>query len=1687
LPALRFRHAVLPGTGLAWTVVFTVLASPSSPAGAAPASPPADSAAASRRVAIMPDSVDRNDHALRRAAYELSVGNLSGVVESLEPIGFGTEPTFAEADRAAFLLGHAYLRLGSQERFIRLARSVARWQPATPYTSWLGYQLLLLRIDGDAPTRADTSAADRDSTASIDAMAWGDIAAALAAGARLREGDAEGALRLLSGYEEGRQASALALHFKAAALAAAGRDDEAERVRLAAVDTTSVLGRDLAGAARIRLAARAVERGQDARSWLEGVAAGSRYASRARHMLGLLAFEQGEIERGRQVLGALWAQDSSYAARREVGLALGGRALDEGRWEDAHRTYEDIERDRTGNGEALRHILTSAGFDSLWATWDTEPTPSDALAVDDMPAFLLAERLAQASADLRARPALEPPPLDAPAPHPPSRWTVEPPTSEERGAVVAAGRALAEVSYERDRFRRAMAEEQERLADRQRYLGVGIGRAQREADTLGLRARLLDSLTRDLDALDARLRAVRDEAKRRVAMRAEQVREQGQRNLRWLTAMRRFYVEGPNRTLPSRTPPGYPSAADVRAREEALARDITDFVDRLAVEAPGLIDRSYERAWGPNLIDRAVAQRAEADSQLAWARALGAALDSTRLAASTSDSLRALEARVATLSLNADSLRGELRTLRAAVGRAAVERALQALDSEREAIDYGRAVSAYGLSVRLDRSVSADSARARGSAPADTTSADSELDDPEAQAWRARARAGLETFLERHPESFARGEMRFRLADLMLVDARQSFRDQMAAYVRDQAEGGRSRVALPVLKQSAALALYRTILREDSTFAHQDAVLFNAAMILADEGDPEAARFFERLVTAHPESRYGQEAHLRMGDMHFNERRFAASIVPYQRAAAGDDPSLRVIALYKMGWAHFNQERLTDAADAFRSVLDLYESGARLEINVNLAPEAEAYLIHSLARAGGARALADYFDRIGPRPYERRVLMAMGQHYRRYGMHAEAAATDELCLARFPQHADALLSAQRLAETYQRWDRPALARRARLDYASRFAPETEWSKAQSDSVRAAGADFARSSWTSVALHHHREARRGASLEDWRGALELYRKLLVTWPADSMAPTWQLHAGEASAQLGDHRSALAHYGAAAASGRDSIAEQASMQQVAVLDAWYERTRTSGAAAAPSRDSLAMAVLAAGDRLLEHYPKHPAADDVLWRQGNLAFAHGWYARAAEGFGLLASAHPGDPRTPLAASLRADALFRLGDFEAAGAAFESALTAAQRAGRDSLAKAAAAAIPICYYRHAEAVAAADSTQFAQYAPLFEKVASGWPQFEHAPRAQYRAGLAYISAGSPREGVRAMETLIRVFPRSEYVKDAHLQIARTWEASGELEKAAKGYLAFAERYAEDESAGEAWLRAADLCDSAGRGAQADTLRLAYIRKYPADVDAAMQILESLARRELADVTPERPVSRLLPAPAPRAVARDRKPKTAPPADPSHLAAYLRRAQQHPERASRDLLARVRYLQGEETRVAYGAARLGQPLDRSIAAKQALLDSVLARYRRSLDLGVSEWAHASAFRIGEALVGFGEALEGSERPADLSGEDLSAYEDVLAEQGAAFYDRGEAVWSDLLRQKGQEVPEDPWLTRAREALWKRLAHRFFYRPEVEFPLVDGMAPERKPRAEKKPAAPVGARDAGAGTSGYMQQEADRP
>jgi hypothetical protein len=154
------------------------------------------------------------------------------------------------------------------------------------------------------------------------------------------------------------------------------------------------------------------------------------------------------------------------------------------------------------------------------------------------------------------------------------------------------------------------------------------------------------------------------------------------------------------------------------------------------------------------------------------------------------------------------------------------------------------------------------------------------------------------------------------------------------------------------------------------------------------------------------------------------------------------------------------------------------------------------------ARRHGARLAPDLLDRLAGTLHEA-------------SLYRDAISADQLYLARYPTEPRALAVAARVLDSYGQWNQADGLLAARETIGTRFAPGSDWARGQlPDSLKKAGAEFARVALADAAVEHHRRARAaGDGAAGWAHAADLYARLLRLWPDQADAPRLHLYAGE----------------------------------------------------------------------------------------------------------------------------------------------------------------------------------------------------------------------------------------------------------------------------------------------------------------------------------------------------------------------------------------------------------------------------------------------------------------------------------------------------------------------------------------------------------------------------------------------
>ncbi len=1267
--------------------------------------------------------------------------------------------------------------------------------------------------------------------------------------------------------------------------------------------------------------------------------------------------------------------------------------LDEQRAEEAWSLLVAIEALRQRERAQLAALDPAAAADSLLAL-----ARPGGLALADAPRAALTAAIARAAADRReslatagraegarlllvptARPRLE----LAPALH---------------DSLAAAGDALGAARWSAAEAAAALAAHEADRAARRRHLDAEAARLAALRAALAASAAPIDSLSaaalsREADLVEF-IAAYREALLGRAARLARRAALQAAAQ----RALVHLRLDGPR----ARRAHSGLDADSVLIADGGLAAELARFGDDYAAWLPGEL-AALLAAGSARLASWPAEARAAYAAQLAEAQAIEARLAAWRGASDPQG--EALAAALDRARRAAAAAATQVAAQRARAAAWLIAERLAQLDREQELLDYQLAEAALERAETLTAAV--------------TTGVGAAADE---------ARARCERFLAAHPQSAARGELRFQLAELQLHEARTAFAARMAAFLgaAGAADAAAARALAPFLDVEPACALYRAILAEDPDYPGRAAVRFNLGMLLDEQGDPEGERQLELLLAEHPAAPELPQAQLRLAERALLRDEHARAARHYEAVAAEGSPELARVALYTLGWLYYNEDRFLDAAERYRRLIDLEATAAVAgAAEASLAREAEGHLAECLARAGGAPAWDRFFAGEGARAYAPALLAGVAGLMRSYGFHGEAAAADSLWIARQPLAPDALAQGRLLLA-----DRRAAGDSTRVEaelgaLAARFRPGSEWQADRSageDSLAQAASDFARGCLIERGTLTLARARAGEAHGDWQDARASLELLLAHWPRDLERSRRQLAAGEAAARLGDSEAALAHYAGAAED--PALAALADWQALALLDAL--QGAALGEAAAPARARF----LAAGDRYLDRHSQDSRAPALLWRLAGLRDVGAQHAEAAADFARFARRWPQHAAAPLAAARSGDALSRGGDAAAAALRYEEALALARAAGADSLAAAMQQRVPESHFLAAATAMAADSSDCAG-ARRFADLAAAWPSHARADEACYRAGLGFAACGEREAAAAAFTTLAERYPASGLAGDARLQTAALFVklAPPRAAAALAAYAAEARTPEALAQAPDALLHAIDLAAVAGGDAQAERYRDDFLARFPAHPAALTEILHARALAAL-DARGDVPLAdaRALGGP---------------------VAAYLAGVAAQPALADADLLARVDYLACLAIHRDFAALALAEPLESSLERKQARLAALAEQSQRVLAHGSRRWSRAAAHLLGASLYEFGDALLAVEPPAALGGDDRLAYLEVLENRAWELHARGEQTWSELVRLADPaDGDPDNWVAITKNELWPRIARRFLHLPELEFPLV---------------------------------------
>ena len=304
------------------------------------------------------------------------------------------------------------------------------------------------------------------------------------------------------------------------------------------------------------------------------------------------------------------------------------------------------------------------------------------------------------------------------------------------------------------------------------------------------------------------------------------------------------------------------------------------------------------------------------------------------------------------------------------------------------------------------------------------------------------------------------------------------------------------------------------------------------------------------------------------------------------------------------------------------------------------------------------------------------------------------------------------------------------------------------------------------------------------------------------------------------------------------------------------------------------------------------------------------------------------------------------------------------------------------------------------------FLRVAKEAPSSTVRANADFDAAALLISDKQWDRAIVVLEGFRQNFPKSPLQADVTRKLAVAYSESNHPGAAALEFEKIALTPGETpEVQREATLQAAELYDRAGDSAKAKTMLEAFVKRFAQPLNPAME-----ARNKLC----------LMAEKAGDLTGRDYWLKEIIAADRSAGAARTDR--------SRALAAKATLTLAAPARDEFMRVKLVAPLKKSLAEKRKAMEAALKAYTQAADYQVAEVTTAATFQSAELYRQLGKDLMSSERPKNLSKDELEQYDVLLEEQAFPFEEKAIKLY-EINTARAKDGTYDEWVQKSYTAL----------------------------------------------------------
>jgi TolA-binding protein len=786
------------------------------------------------------------------------------------------------------------------------------------------------------------------------------------------------------------------------------------------------------------------------------------------------------------------------------------------------------------------------------------------------------------------------------------------------------------------------------------------------------------------------------------------------------------------------------------------------------------------------------------------------------------------------------------------------------------------------------------------------------------------------------------------------------------------------------LRATEAIHLYTALLKTYPNYERNDSVLYQLARAYELNAQTDKAlAALDRLVARYPNSHYLDEAQFRRGELLFAMKTYPAAQAAYEAVIKfGPSSQFYNQSLYKHGWSLFKEGDDQKSLGSFARVLDsvlVSKSDPKAMVPLETLSRPNRELVEDTFRVmsitfsylEGPKTIDEFIKHRKQEPYYYLLYARLGDLYMEKERFTDAADTYRAFVSQDRNNENAPLLEMQAIEAYSKGGFPQLVLQGKKEFVENYSYGTPFWQGRTPQGEPKVLAVLKINLKDVAQYYHAEAQRTKNLADYDEAAKWYRSYLKSFPDDADAPATNYLLADTLYESKQYLAAAQEYETTAYS-YGSGDKAAAAGYAAIVAYGKEEEAASGEA----KQKAHKAGIESSLKFAQAFPLHPESAQVLTRAATELYAAKDYARATQAAEtLLGRSPPVDAaKQRIAYTVIANSNFEQGNFQKAELGYNSAqaLMTANDPERPAIVERLAAAI---YKQGEQKSQAGDSTGAVDD---FLRVSKLAPGSKVRANADFDAGALLITQKKWDQAIVVLEDFRRNFPQSPLQADVTKKLAVAYFESNHPAQAAVEFEHIAASPGESvEIQREATVRAAELYGKAGQTERARNMLEAFVKHFPQPLDPAMEARHKLA--ELAQRSGD-------------LAARDRWLREIIAADRAAGAARTDR--------SKALAAKATLALAAPAREEFMRIKLVAPLKKSLAEKRKAMEAALKAYEQAADYQVAEVTTAATFESAELYRQLGKDLMSSERPKNLSKDEIEQYNVLLEEQAFPFEEK---------------------------------------------------------------------------------------